>query len=108
MEIEEEEIIQQIDSSMEFEDDNNTEQRPLIKQEPKIATIHNKILNSRKNNDNENKNKSESTNNRLQDRIDDSAVDSSGITDVDEILEAHQDILQFVHILAHASEINFT
>lgn len=50
---------------------------------------------------------SESDKNEIQD-IDNSLTESSEITDIDMILESHQDMLQFIHLMALASEVNFT
>lgn len=50
---------------------------------------------------------SESDKNKIH-AIDNSLTESSEITDIDMILETHQDMLQFIHLMAHASEVNFT
>ena len=36
-----------------------------------------------------------------------SKVDTSGVTDVELIVESHQDFLQYIHILSKMNEINF-
>ena len=36
-----------------------------------------------------------------------SKSDTSGVTDVELIVESHQDFLQYIHILSKMNEINF-
>ena len=108
------EQIKEVKSNEKLKEDNALEEQPDIKSTGKISALLKMIKSSRGSKTKSNEEMSRKNTAKIitnesidQEDIIESAVDTSGVTDIEMMLEGHQDMLQFIHIMAQVSEVNF-
>ena len=89
---------------MDQSQDNSKDQ---IKSHQNQKKSHN--IKTKPNGDINNKISNNVISNKSEEReTEDLVADTSGVTDIEMMLESHQDMLQFIHIMAQVSEINIS
>lgn len=106
--------IQQIDNDSEFKRNYKVQQDENIKTTQKISSLLQGMRSSHstKNKSNEiasHRNTQKLVFNQSEgELVEELAADTSGVTDIEMMLESHQDMLQFIHVMAQVSELNIS